>query len=529
MKWLQKPLPASSILVLAWTVWRLAVLWHTGPPQPMIHDEFSYLLGADTFAHGRLANPPHPLPSFFESLHELARPTYASKYPPGQAMFLALGQVVFGAPIYGVLIGNGLMLFSFCLMLFAWVPARWAVAVSAMFALVLSPGMYWTNSYWGGSVAASGGALALFAIGLSRKRQTPLAGAAFGVGALLLFWTRPFEGGVFTLLLLIVFARELWCNRRAAMYTTAAAVLAMGAAWTCYDNYAITGNPFLLPYVLHQRQYSVQPVFWFQPLRAEPHYSDARLAAFYGKDGLEVRQATGFRTGSSMVIDRLIGPIARLRWDLGAAILLVLVVPVSWRNPLFRRIVTVVGLFFLALDTEAFHQEHYTAPVWAAIALMLALWAERAWSLRLARFPAGVALVTFAFAWPAIAAAGAAIPDLRGLPGVSKFYIGYERYRPPANTWATRRAALIQRLSVLDRPQLVFVRYPSPDWRSDEEWVYNGADIDHQRVVFARDLGAEKDQALLAYFRDRKALLLTFNPVSGEETLEPYPVTTAQH
>src|SRR5208283_6246451 len=81
-------------------------------PAPMYHDEFSYLLAADTFAHGRLTNPPHPLAIFFETAQELARPTYASKYPPGQAMFPALGQVVFGAPFYGVLIGNALMLFT---------------------------------------------------------------------------------------------------------------------------------------------------------------------------------------------------------------------------------------------------------------------------------------------------------------------------------------------------------------------------------------------------------------------------------
>src|SRR3954470_11152178 len=97
-------------------------------PEPAVHDEFSYVLAGETFAHGRLTNPKHALWEFFETVYVIGDPTYQSKYPPGQGLMLAVGILIANEPIVGVWLGSALACAAVTWMLLAWTPRKWAVA-----------------------------------------------------------------------------------------------------------------------------------------------------------------------------------------------------------------------------------------------------------------------------------------------------------------------------------------------------------------------------------------------------------------
>ena len=48
------------------------------------------------------------------------------------------------------------------------------------------------------------------------------------------------------------------------------------------------------------------------------------------------------------------------------------------------------------------------------------------------------------------------------------------------------------------------VRYEKDNHNIHDDWVYNGAEIDNAKVLWARDLDAEQNAKLFAYFKDRK-------------------------
>src|SRR5579864_3032090 len=133
-------------------------------PKPAIQDEFSYLLAADTFAHGRLANPTPAFADHFETLQELIHPTYASKYPPFSGLVMALGQKLTGQPWFGVWFAEGVLCAAICWALQGWLSPVWALVGAVIALLKIGVMSYWSESYWGGTCTAIGGVLLVGAL-----------------------------------------------------------------------------------------------------------------------------------------------------------------------------------------------------------------------------------------------------------------------------------------------------------------------------------------------------------------------------
>ncbi len=488
-------------------------------PEPRIHDEFSYLLAADTFAHGRLANPQHPMWVHFESMHILVRPAYASIFPIGQALAMAAGQVAIGDPWAGVWLSVALMGAALCWMLQGWVPPGWALLGSLLAVLRYGTFSYWMNSYFGGAVAAIGGALMLGALPRIVRRQRWQDAAWMGLGLAILANSRPFESLMFSLL--IAGSLLVWMlgkgrppARVAAWSIALPMVLILGATGAGMSYYfaRVTGRPFLMPYVLYRRASTMAPHFIWQSPRPRPVYYHKVLRDFY----------TSWEMGMYVTAQSrnlLLGALERARsyWRFYFGPLLtipLLTIPWLWKKRRSRFLLLATAIFFsLALVPQVWQAPHYAAPA-TGLAIALVIMGMR--RMRLWRWhgrPAGllaVRAVVLACALSFILKVGA------GKHEIARNDRGSFSWAAPGNL---ARAAILRRLSGSPGRHLVFVRY-TPAHDTGDEWVYNEAGIDAAKVVWVREMDPTSNANLLRYFHDRQVWLV--EPDVSPGSLFPY-------
>jgi len=501
------------LLALLPVVLRVALLPHHPVPTPDVYDEFGHLLMADTLRHFRLANATHPLPQFFETQFVLQEPSYSSIYPPGPGLILALGWMIFGHPWAGVLLATA----AFCAlcywMLRAWVTPGWALAGGFLAVMEFGPLNQWMNSYWGGAAAATAGCLVFGALPRLLRDARPRHAVLLGVGLGLHLIIRPYES-LFLALSVVLFLipaprkKGEWRLLVRLAPATGLALLSF-VGLLLFEDRAATGQWLTLPYSVSQYQYGVPAGFTFQspPL---PHRDLNREQALNYRMQLSFRPA---RETLKTYLERLEYRVRFYRFFFLAPLYLALPA-FLWAMREYRYLWVGLTLALFALGSNFYpnFEPHYIAGV-TCLFVLAALVGLQQWerlSKDAAQLIAFVCVATFVFWY------GMHFLDTQEFSVAMRQYETWDglNHRNPA-----ARIAVNQQLAKEPGKLLVFVRY-YPQHIFQEEWVYNRADIDDSRIVWARDLGAEENEKLLAYYKDRSVWLL--EPDFRPPRLRPY-------
>ncbi len=501
---------------------RAAFLPWLGPPVPLIPDEYSLLLQAQTFMEWRLANPTHPFWQHFQAMHVNQVPAYASMYFPGRGLPLALGLLLADEPWLGIWASFVLFAMGTVWMLRGWVGPKAALAGGMLVVLRLGAGSYWVNSYWGGALTAFGAMLVFGALPRLIRRPSWGGGIVLGLGAMILLITRPFEGGALCAALGLFFGPRLLKTGLANVGRFAAraglplaAGVALGGGFILQYNEATTGDPLLTPYAVNREQYASVPAFLIQaPVDRQPpsdqlpgyfeavyeveseNYFAARrsLGELISFEVVKIRLAGAFYIGFAMALPFLIG---------------------LWVS---RRDLPVVGTAIVVFANHlltSWHFPHYAAPLFPVFLLITirGLVVLGRWSVQ--DRPAGYLYSRGAF----IAAAS---PNL-----LLALHLTTGWPKDINNSW-NEACCAVRQTSEHEQLRDRLVRSPGQDLvlvKHNEfflpygDIVYNEPDIDRAAVVFAHSLSEPADARLLDYFADRRLWRLEFT--AGGYSLEP--------
>jgi hypothetical protein len=484
-------------------------------PAPRIHDEFSYLLASDTYAHGRLANPTHPFWKHFESFHIIHQPVYTSKYPFGQGLMLAVGQFLGGSPAVGLWLLSALGCASLYWMFLGWLPRRWAIIGAWIVVVRFGICGYWSQSYWGGMLSATAGALVFGALPRICAQPSISRAVILGLGLSLFAITRPYEGVLASLpamavLIFHIFSKKGFGWKTAITHVLIPLLIPVVLALTSmgFYNYKLTANSLRMPYQVSRSTYGGGSLFRWKPAQPAAHYNHREIRTFYETRAHELNQQMhSVRKWFEASIEKLAQCFI---FYLGIALSISLVYfRAILRNNWMRFAFLTCSLLMLNfLFLQIPFSVHYAAPI-TGLVLVLSLQGMRFLNLwKHNDKPIGRFLVR-------------CIPWVCTLSLLANIFI----YGNSAKYWWSAQRAQI--LSVLERSpdkHLIFVRY-SATHDTHNEWVYNRADIDGAKVVWAREMSPAENQQLIKYFQGRKIWILEAD--AAQKDLQLYPVRTS--
>lgn len=402
---------------------RLALLAHHPVPSPDLNEEFGNLLIADTLSHGRLHNPSHTLPQFFE-----AQPSY----PIGSGAIMALGSMLFGSPWAGVLLAAAAFCASCYWMLRGWTNPLWALLGGVLAVIEFGPLSSWMNTYAGGALAAASGCLVFGALPRILEFRQVRDGAVLAAGLAVHAAAQPRE--------------TVWLAIAAALFLLPG-VRRLKPLWTA----ALSAVPVLAIALLPHAEF------------AELAFR-ARYIRFYFLPALYV------------TLPFFLLAIGEYQFLWALLAISVFAIGGSFEPPFHLHDSAALACVFILAGVTGLRRMPREA-AWIVLALCgahFALWY------------------------------GVHVFDTRE---ASRSLMAFETWDTLNHDNPARRIEVNRELAAQAGKQLVFVRY-APIHRAEDGWIHNAADMDAARVVWARDLGAAQDEALLRFYPDRKAWLL---------------------
>jgi len=254
-----------------------------------------------------------------------------------------------------------------------------------------------------------------------------------------------------------------------------------------------------MPYQVAIDRYASARYLVWQSAHPEPPYNHEVMRRFH--HNWELGRYRQVRNWSGLARDWL--HRAETSWSFYFGLLLslpLLALPWVVRARRMRPLVLIAAVMLVGLALELFFFPHCAAP---ATALLMALLATgmRHLSVWVRRRKGSSALVA-----PAFVVLAAFMVSIRA---------GGAYLRTPAGMWwhplqdeaPWSRRPVLESLNVSGTRHLVLVRY-ALDHDFHREWVYNDADIDQARAVWARDMARERNAELLRYFHDRACWVL---------------------
>jgi hypothetical protein len=338
-----------------------------------------------------------------------------------------------------------------------------------------------------------------------------------GLGLVLFANSRPYEGLVASIPVAIVLL--LWMASKNAppilvslrkIVLPTLLLLAVSAAAMGYYNWRVTDSPIRLPYMIHEAQYDPAPSFIWQNPRIVPTYRHKVIEDFYNNWSMAwYYQTLSFASFLNISVEKLLR--AWVFFQGMSPLRLVLSIPLlglPWYfgDRWFRLLLISAIIFAAGLLTIVWAGARLSAPITGVLIL---LYVEGLRRLRVFNFRGrqiGRLLV-----WT--------ITVVAAVSFVMEFFTVINDRTP---RWQFERARINYELANSGARHLIIVRYGAQH-SPLLEWVYNKADIDASKVIWAREMTPAKDRELIEYFNDRKVWLLDDFDDSQPPMISDYP------